>query len=77
MKMRRNAHLRVTIFAVFVRPERLRYKKLFFGILTLYTRRKKREIYESETFMTCGRNLLLTRLEKHSKITQLALGPAQ
>ena len=38
------------------------------------TRRKKREIYESETFMTCGRNLLLTRLEKHSKNTQLDTG---
>ena len=38
------------------------------------TRRKKREIYESETFMTCGRNLLLTRLEKHSKNTQLDIG---
>ena len=30
-----NAHLRATIFAVFARPERPRYKKLFFSILTL------------------------------------------
>ena len=70
---RGSAHLGGDHFRRFCDTWKAALQEIIFQYFNV-TRRKKREIYEYESFMTCGRNLLLTRLEKHSKNTQLDIG---